>query len=157
MRRNGVPGMERQNERRRPGIGVAMVIERAGAILLVRRRHHGGGSWSAPGGYLDPGEDLADAATREVREETALDVDEASFIAVTNDRFDDGKHNVTVWFSACRFHGEPTVAAPDELSEIGWFPWDALPQPLYDSTRAFLDGETLPPAAVDGLQKGKGG
>ena len=130
-----------------------MVIERAGAILLVRRRHHGDGSWSAPGGYLDLGEDLADAAKREVREETALTVGDASFIAVTNDRFDDDKHNVTVWFSAGLVHGEPVVAAPDELSEVGWFAWDALPEPLYASTRAFLVGDTLPPDAINGLRR----
>ena len=27
--------------------------------------------------------------------------------------------------------GEPQVVAPDEMSEIGWFAWDALPEPLF--------------------------
>ena len=143
--------MGRGNDRR-PGVGVGVLIERHGKILLVRRKHHGTGSWSAPGGYLDLGEELADAAKREVREETALEIEDVRFVAVVNDRFDDGKHNVTVWFAAGQVAGEATVAATDELSEVGWFAWDALPEPLYSSTRRFLSGESLPAGASVSLR-----
>ena len=143
--------MGRSEERRRPGVGVAVVVERDGAVLLVRRKQHGGGSWSVPGGYLDQGEELAEAAQRELREETGIEVEELSFLAISNDRFQDGKHNVTVWFAGRGVVGEPVVAAPEELDNLGWFPWRALPAPLYDSTRAFLAGDTLPPGAVDSL------
>ena len=150
--------MGERGGRRRPGVGVAVVVERGGPILLARRRHHGGGSWSVPGGYLDLGEDLIEAARREVREETGLEIDEVRFMAVANDRFADGKHNVTIWFVAGRVQGEPEVAAPDELTEVAWFAWDALPEPLYASTRSFLSGESLPPDAGKNLrhrEKGK--
>ncbi len=126
--------------------GARVRPERGGKILLVRRKHHGAGTWAAPGGYLDLGEDLSDAARREVREETALEIDEVRFVAVVNDRFDDGKHNVTIWFLAGRVEGEAAVAAPDELTEVAWFARDALPEEIYASTRRFLDGEGMPTA-----------
>ena len=144
--------MTHQAERQRPGVGVAVVVQRAGQILLVRRTRHGGGSWSAPGGYLDHGEELAAAAARELREETGLAADGLRFLAVGNDRFPDGRHNVTIWFAAAGTSGEATAAAPEEVAEVGWFAWDALPDPLYDSTRAVLTGDSLPPNAVAALR-----
>ncbi len=43
-------------------------------LLLVRRDHSpAAGSWSIPGGHVEPGETLAEAVTRELREETGLD------------------------------------------------------------------------------------
>jgi 8-oxo-dGTP diphosphatase len=53
----------------------AVVRDDAGRLLLVRRAHEPGlGTWSLPGGRIEPGESAAEAAAREVREETGLDV-----------------------------------------------------------------------------------
>ncbi|MGY1693456.1 NUDIX hydrolase [Geodermatophilus sp. SYSU D00766] len=53
----------------------AVVLDDAGRLLLVRRRNAPGrGLWSVPGGRVEPGESLAAAVTREVREETGLRV-----------------------------------------------------------------------------------
>ena len=57
-------------------VGVGAVVVRDGRALIVRRAHEPRqGEWSLPGGLLDLGESLADAARREVREETGLDVE----------------------------------------------------------------------------------
>ena len=53
----------------------AVVLDDAGRLLLVRRRNEPGrGLWSVPGGRVEPGESLAAAVAREVREETGLAV-----------------------------------------------------------------------------------
>jgi len=58
-----------------PAVGVGAVVVRGDKALLIRRAHQPRkGEWSLPGGLLDLGESLADAARREVREETGLDV-----------------------------------------------------------------------------------
>lgn len=131
----------------RPGVGVGVVVTRGGQILLVRRRHHGTGSWATPGGYLDLGESFAACAARETWEETGIRIEGIAFAAVSNDIHEDGKHNVTVWLTASAEPGEATVAAPEELDAVGWFAWDRLPEPLYLSTRNFLEGRTCPPEA----------
>ena len=56
-----------------PGVGVAVVSE--GRVLLIERGHGAlVGKWAVPGGRVEWGETLEDAAVREVREETGLDV-----------------------------------------------------------------------------------
>ena len=143
------------NERaERPGVGVGVIVTRGREVLLVKRRHHGAGSWSTPGGYIDRGESFEACAARETLEETGVRIADVAFRAITNDIHDDGKHNVTVWLAARIEGGEAHVASPDELEEVGWFPWDALPHPLYGSTRNFVEGRTYPPnvhrVVVDG-------
>ena len=127
------------------GVGVGVLVTRGDEVLLVRRRHHGAGSWSTPGGYLDVGETPEACAARETAEETGVEFADIAFWAVTNDVHPDGKHNVTIWMTARYATGEATVAAPDESDDVGWFPIDDLPQPLYFSTLNVLRGNTYPP------------
>lgn len=135
----------------RPGVGIGVIVQRDDRVLLTRRTRHGAGRWGAPGGYLDCGEGLEACAVRETREETGLEIRDVRFLAVANDRFPDGKHNVTIWFTADAPDGEARVGAPDELDDVRWFRWDDLPDELYDSTRRLLRGETLPPSALGAI------
>src|SRR6476469_3385668 len=63
---------------------VDIVIETAGGIVLVRRRNPPPG-WALPGGFVDPGESVAQAARREAKEETGLDVELTDLLAVYSD------------------------------------------------------------------------
>lgn len=128
----------------RVGVGVAAIVTRGDRLLLVQRRYHGAGSWSTPGGYLDPGETPEAAAVRETREETGVEVDRPTFLAVSNDVHPDGKHNVTLWFAARYVSGEARLAAPEESLAVAWFPWEALPEPIYRSLGNYLSGRTYP-------------
>jgi len=59
-----------------PAVGVGAVVVRGGKALIIKRAHEPRqGEWSLPGGMLELGESLADAARREIKEETGLDVE----------------------------------------------------------------------------------
>jgi 8-oxo-dGTP diphosphatase len=130
-----------------PRVGVGVIITRDQQVLLLRRRNvHGAATWSTPGGHLDFGESPEQCALREVKEETGLDIDTVAFRAITNDVFaTEGRHYITIWMEGRYTGGEPILAAPYEASEIGWFPWDALPQPLFLPLQHLLDGQRYPP------------
>lgn len=116
-----------------PRIGVGIVIRRGDDVLLMRRHNvHGAGTWSTPGGYLEYGESPETCAAREALEETGVTVGEPSFLAITNDFFPEReKHFITIWMRAEWQSGEAACTAPDESTEVGWFPHDQLPDPLF--------------------------
>lgn len=128
----------------KPGVGVGVIIQQEGKILLVRRTNHGAGTWSTPGGYLDVGESPEACAIREVREETGVDLGGVAFLGISNDVHPDGKHNVTIWMAGAAPAGEPRVAAEGELDAVEWFAWEDLPEPRYHSFENFVQGRTYP-------------
>jgi 8-oxo-dGTP diphosphatase len=116
-------------------VGSVCVIERAdGAVLLLRLSYRGG--WGLPGGLLKRGEDVGDAARREAREETGLDVE-------LRDRPDvvvhPGPRRVDVVFRCHLPDGAPGEVAPGtaEVVETGWFRPEELPE-LQDEAAAAL-------------------
>lgn len=126
----------------RVGVGVGIVVTNNDAVLLVQRKFHGAGSWSTPGGYLDPGETPEATALRELREETGVMATDPTVAGISNDIHPDGKHNVTFWITARYVSGTGRLTAPDELNAVAWFPWNALPEPIYLSFQNYLDGRT---------------
>jgi ADP-ribose pyrophosphatase YjhB (NUDIX family) len=100
----------------------AIVHDGAGRLLLIRRgRPPGVGTWSLPGGRLEPGETAAAAAAREVREETGLlvEVGEVLITAVIAD----GAYYVQD-FAARVVGGE--LCAGDDASDVRWVDADEL-------------------------------
>ena len=121
-----------QHGRHDARVGVGVLVRRRGELLLMRRHGaHGAGTWSPPGGNLDWGEAPADAAARELLEETGI-VGAPSFTGrITNDVFvEEQRHYVTLWFEL-ETDAEATLASPREASDLAWFPPDALPSPLF--------------------------
>jgi 8-oxo-dGTP diphosphatase len=129
-----------------PQVGTAMIITKDDKVLLMKRKGpHGKGTWSTPGGHLDFGETLEGCAAREAKEEVGVNVVDIRFRAVTNDLFEEtGKHYVTIWLEG-KAVNEPTIAAEREVSEIGWFAWDALPQPLFLTLENLIKKNSYPP------------
>jgi 8-oxo-dGTP diphosphatase len=136
-----------------PKVGVAAILTRANEVLLIRRQNaHGAGSWAVPGGHLEFGESIEHCAAREVLEEVGVQVTAMRYYGITNDVFAlEMHHYITVWMAVLAFEGEARVNAPAEMTEIGWFRWDALPKPLFIPFKNFIDGMSLPSEAYKEL------
>jgi len=113
-----------------PVVGVGAVVVRDGRALLVRRAHEPRkGEWSLPGGLLDLGEALVDAARREVKEETGLDVEVGPMIETFDRVHRDGEgriryHFVIVDF-VCRANAGEAVAGSD-AEAVAWVTADEI-------------------------------
>lgn len=109
---------------------------REGIILI--ERHNPPLGWALPGGFVDYGETLEGAATREAREETGLEVEDLKqFHAYSDPRRDPRQHNISIVFLA-RARGRP--AAEDDAKDCRIFPLGAWPNPLaFDHERILND------------------
>lgn len=118
---------------RRPSVGIGVIVIRSdGRVLLYKRKNaHGEGHWGFPGGHLEYGESWEDCAIRETKEETGLDIEVPTFFAVTNDLFPEEKHYITIFMRARHVQGVPILREPDKAESWEWYPWDALPDPLF--------------------------
>jgi ADP-ribose pyrophosphatase YjhB (NUDIX family) len=68
--------MDRRTYPDSPIVGVGAVVLRGGSVLLIKRgKPPLSESWSLPGGRVKEGENLKEAAAREVREECAVDIE----------------------------------------------------------------------------------
>lgn len=119
--------------KRRPLVGVGVLIRSNERYLLMKRHNsHGEGTWSPPGGHLEFGETLEQCAIRETREETSLLIEDVVFVGISNDFFiAEDKHYITIWMEAKKIKGDAKINSPDELTEIGWFKLNELPDPLF--------------------------
>ncbi len=120
-----------------PCIGVMIENDRGEFLLGKRKGVHGAGEWAVPGGKLDMGETIAEAALREVKEETGLDVTFESIIAVNDDLewISDNRQYVTFIIKVLSTSGEPVCMEPHKCEELRWFALDALPDNLFNPTR----------------------
>ncbi len=119
-----------------PLVGVGAIIvekDRDGKdrVVLVKRAHPPiQGQWSIPGGVLEVGELVRDAAVREAREETGLIVEASDLLGVYDRVLYDAEkrvqyHYVLIDF-LCRPVGGKLLAASD-ATEVRWFTRDELP------------------------------
>lgn len=113
---------------RNPAVGVAVVVRRGDDILLGQRNSSYAGAWCIPCGFVEWDEDVRDAAAREFEEETGLRVRVGEVVAVHSNFHNPAQHTVGVWFAGEVIDG--TARAADDLSAIGYFALDALPEPL---------------------------
>ncbi len=108
-----------------PVVAVIAVVRREGEVLLVRRINPpGAGLWGFPGGRIEAGETLAEAALRELREETGVSARAGAVIDALDvlDRDAGGRlrhHFILVAIACDWLAGEPLAA--DDASDAAWF------------------------------------
>ncbi|MFA6571605.1 MAG: NUDIX domain-containing protein [Bacteroidota bacterium] len=119
-------------------IGVAVgvfIINDEGKIFLSKRSGKATnecGTWEIPGGKVQFGERLQDAAKREAKEEYGIDIEITEQFPAQNHLIPkEHQHWVPTCF-LCRITGDgkPSIMEPDKCDEIGWFSFDSLPSPL---------------------------
>lgn len=122
---------------RNPIPTVDIIIEISGGIVLIKRKNppHG---WAIPGGFIDYGESAEDAARREAKEETGLDIgDLRQFHTYSDPNRDSRHHTISVVFTA-KAKGKPQ--ARDDAAHIGVFTRETLPEPLaFDHAQILQD------------------
>jgi 8-oxo-dGTP diphosphatase len=127
----------------RPHVGVHLILVLGRKVLLLRRANTGfaDGWWPVPGGSLEHGETLPQAAAREALEEVSVTIDLAdlSFAHLCHQADPDGLARVGVFFTARRWVGEPVNAEPHKCSEIAWHDLADLPGDVVSYIRAGLD------------------
>jgi 8-oxo-dGTP diphosphatase len=108
----------------------------AGIILIKRRYDPGMGGWAFPGGFMDAEETVSEAAVREIKEETNLDVVLDGLLGVYS-YVDPHKSGLVVIFQATVVGG--AACAGDDAMEVAAFPLEGLPPLVFESHRRALD------------------
>lgn len=122
--------------RKTPFLTVDIIIEVEGGIVLIKRKYPPV-AWALPGGFVDYGESLEDAAVREAKEETSLDVVlQRQLHTYSDPRRDLRGHNVTTVYSATA-QGKPKAA--DDAKEVDIFTKETLPKDLAFDHAHILD------------------
>jgi 8-oxo-dGTP diphosphatase len=125
-----------------PRVAVGAIVFSGDHVLLVQRATPpGAGLWTVPGGKLEPGETLAAAVVREVREETGLAVTCGALVAVI-ERVSPGFHYVILDYLATLADAatSPAPTAGDDVGAARWVAWaDLAALPLTDGLVAVLE------------------
>ncbi len=116
----------------KPSLTVDMVLVEKGKILLIKRgREPYVGHYALPGGFVEYGEKTENAAVREMKEETGLEVKIVRLLGVYSDPSRDPRgHTVSVVYEVKRISGN--VSSGDDAAEAKFFPLKKLPPLAFD-------------------------
>ncbi len=112
------------------GIGVQCIVLSQEKVLLGQRfRVFGDGSWGLPGGHLERGETIFQAARRELYEETGLNALELNVVAISDPTVDNNYY-LQIGVLVEKWTGNLSILEPDKCSRLDFFSVEKLPQPI---------------------------
>jgi 8-oxo-dGTP pyrophosphatase MutT (NUDIX family) len=126
-----------------PSVNV-VVVNDSGEILLIRRTDNG--NWAVPGGAIDLGESVGQAAVRETREETGIECEITGIVGIYSDprhvilytSNGEARQEFSIVLTASPLSGRPTPSS--ESSEVRWVPPAEMPAYTMDrSMRLRID------------------
>jgi ADP-ribose pyrophosphatase YjhB (NUDIX family) len=118
-----------------PTVDIIIEIESKGIVLIKRKNPPYG--WAIPGGFVDYGETLEEAAIREAKEETNLDIElKRQFHTYSDPGRDPRHHTISTVFLAT---GKGMLQAKDDASKIGIFTELNLPDVIAFDHRSILN------------------
>ena len=121
-----------------PKVVTVVVVQHNGTFLLGRRNiDPEKGQWSFFSGYVDRGEKVEEAAIREVKEETNLDVQLEHLIGIYSER---NHPYIVIAYRGSISNGDiSTMAAdPEEVSELAFFKLDDIPSLAFPADQQIL-------------------
>jgi ADP-ribose pyrophosphatase YjhB (NUDIX family) len=117
-----------------PTVDIIIEIESKGVVLIKRKNPPHG--WAIPGGFVDYGESLEEAAVREAKEETNLDIKLVKQFHTYSDPERDPRHHSISTVYIAKAEGIPR--AKDDALEIGIFNESSLPDQIAFDHRSIL-------------------
>ena len=117
-----------------PTVDIIIEMESKGIVLIKRKNPPYG--WAIPGGFVDYGESLEEAAIREAKEETNLDVELIKQFHTYSDPKRDPRHHSISTIYVAKAKGIPE--AKDDAIEIGIFNESNLPDEIAFDHRSIL-------------------
>ena len=119
-----------------PKVATAMILSDGERVLLVRRGTEPGlGLWSLPGGYVDRGEVVEEAAVREVWEETGVRTEVTELVGVFSEK---RSPVVLVVYAGVITKGQPS--ARDEVMDVDFFAPGEMPPLAFERDRDIVAG-----------------
>lgn len=120
-----------------PKVAVSILLEQDGKVLLVRRAHEPfRGLWTLPGGFVNSGEDPAEAAIRECVEETGLSAEITGILGIRHGREHPRGSDFVIFYSGRLTGG--TLHADDDADAADWFERGQLPELAFQSTKTLF-------------------
>ena len=127
-------------------IGVAVITDAQGKILIDRRKQEGllGGLWEFPGGKIEPGESAEDCVKREIKEELGIEIEVGSRLITIDHAYTHFKVTLNV-FNCTHLSGTPQPLESDEvkwvtLDEIDEYPFPKANSQIIDALKQQADG-----------------
>jgi 8-oxo-dGTP diphosphatase len=119
---------------------VALAGDPPRSVLLVQRRFPPfQGSWALPGGFVETGERMAQAAARELAEETGVEAGELTLLGVYDDPGRDPRGPTVSVVQLMRTDTELEASGSDDAADARWFALEELPELAFDHACVIAD------------------